>query len=359
MTDPPPADRAGTTRRRFVLHGLGGLGTLASAPLLLAACGDDDTPSPRANAGSSADGPWSFTDDRGTRISLDARPQRIIAYDTAASALWYQGIVPTAIFGAAPLKDNTSLAGLDVNETQSVGDVYGEVNLEKLAALKPDLIVTAYDPEQTVLFGFKDDKQQKKVQSFAPIAAIDAIPLPTKVIERFAALAALLGADPKAAGREAQRQRFDDAVAKLRTTAAGKKDVAVVAVAGFEDGLYFGRPARFPALKEYQGWGVNFVDTGVKPRNGAKKFDPSDFWTVVSYERADAFPADLIMHDVQAGSLTLAGLAKKPTWRSLPAVKAGQLVEWQKVQAWNYPLYTKEIELLTAGLQRADPRLAS
>jgi iron complex transport system substrate-binding protein len=65
------------------------------------------------------------------------------------------------------------------------------------------------------------------------------------------------------------------------------------------------------------------------------------------------------MHAVQAGSLTLEGLAKKPTWRALPAVKAGQLVEWQKVQAWSYPLYAKEIELLTAGLQRANAGLAT
>lgn len=104
---------------------------------------------------------------------------------------------------------------------------------------------------------------------------------------------------------------------------------------------------------------MSFVDTGVKPRNSSKSFDPADFWTVVSYERADGFPADLIMHDVQAGSLTLDGLAKKPTWRSLPAVKAGQLLEWQKVQPWSHPLYTKEIELLTAGLEQANPGLAT
>jgi iron complex transport system substrate-binding protein len=355
MTEPNQGDRAGTTRRRFVVRGLG---ALVSAPLLLAACGDDDKGS-SASDGKTAAGPWSFTDDRGTKISLDKRPERIIAYDTAASALWYQGIVPTAVFGGAPLKDNNALDGLDISQTQSVGDVYGEINLEKLAALKPDLIVTAYDPEQSVLFGFKDDKQQKKVQSFAPIAAIDGIPLPTKVIDRFAALAAALGADRDAGGRDAERKRFYDAVAKLRETAAGKQDVAVVAVAGFEDGLYYARPARFPALKEYEGWGVHFVTTGVKPRNSAKKFDPADFWTVVSYERADAFPADLIMHDVQAGSLTLDGLAKKPTWKALPAVKEGQLVAWQKLQAWSYPLYTKEIELLTAGLERADAGLVS
>jgi len=357
MIDPHEDARPGTTRRSFVLRGVG---ALVSAPLVLAACGgNNDSSSSNQMTGASADEPWSFTDDHGKKISLDKRPQKIIAYDTAASALWYQGIVPTAVFGSAPLKDNTSLAGLDVGKTQSVGETYGEINLEKLAALKPDLIVTAYDPDQAVLFGFKDDKQQKRVESFAPIAAIDAIPLPTKVIDRFAALAGSLGADPKGDGRATERTKFDDAVAKLRETAADKKDVAVVAVAFYEDGLYYARPARFPALKEYQGWGVNFVDTGVKPRNSAKKFDPADFWTVVSYERADAFPADLIMHDVQEGSLSLATLAKKPTWKSLPAVKAGQLVEWQRLQAWSYPLYTKEIELLTAGLERADAGLAS
>jgi len=355
MTMPNQDDPPGTTRRRFVMRGLG---ALVSAPLLLAACGDDDKGASAPEATTAA-GPWSFTDDRGTKISLDKRPERIIAYDTAGSALWYQGIVPRAVFGGAPLKDNAALEGLDIGQTQSVGDVYGEINLEKLAALKPDLIVTAYDPEQSVLFGFKDDKQQKKVQSFAPIAAIDGIPLPTKVIDRFAALAASLGADPDAEGRDAERKRFDDAVTKLRETAAGKKNVAVVAVAGFDDGLYYARPARFPALKEYEGWGVHFVTTGIKPRNSSKKFDPADFWTVVSYERADAFPADLIMHDVQAGSLTLEALAKKPTWKALPAVEDGQLVAWQKLQAWSYPLYTKEIELLTAGLEQADAGLVS
>ena len=100
------------------------------------------------------------------------------------------------------------------------------------------------DPQQSVLFGFKDDKQQQKVRAFAPIAAIDGIPLPTKIIDRFAALARSLGADPEGGGRAAERTRFAAAVHKLRATAAERKDVAVVAVAGFEDGLYYARARR-------------------------------------------------------------------------------------------------------------------
>ncbi len=46
-------------------------------------------------------GPWTFTDDRGVEVTLESRPQRIVAYETAASALWHVGITPVGIFGGS------------------------------------------------------------------------------------------------------------------------------------------------------------------------------------------------------------------------------------------------------------------
>ncbi len=349
---PEPLPETTMTRRRFAAAAL----ALASAPSLLAACGGEDEPSGSAAAG----GPWTFEDDRGETVSREARPRRVVAYETAAAALWYQGIVPTAVFGGAPpAGDNPTYSGLDVARTTSVGEVYGEINLEQLAALKPDLIVTAYDPDQQPLFGFKDDEQQRTVEGFAPIVAIDSLPAPTKVIDRFGRLATALGADPQAPARREARKRFDAAVAGLRETAAARRDVAVVAVGPFEDGLYFARPQRFPALQEYAGWGVSFAEVGAKPTAKSEQFDVADFWQVVSYEQADRYPADLILHDTLPGSLDLEALAKRPTWRALPAVREDQLVPWRKLQAWSHPQYTAEIEQITAGLQAANPALAT
>lgn len=332
---------------------------LALVPLVLAACGgsDDDGGSTASTAeAAAASGPWSFTDDRGVTVELDETPETIVAYDTAGSALWYQGIVPAAIFGGAPLsQDNALFDGLDVSQSESIGEVYGEINLEKLAALEPDLVVTAYDPAQELPFGFKNEQQLETVESFAPVVAIDSIPVPSKVIERFGELADALGADPEDPERVEARERFEAAAAALQETAAEKTDISVAAVGPFEDGLYFAQPARFPALEEYADWGVRFTSIGDKPTAKSKEFQVEDFWQVVSYEQADRYPADLILHDILPGSLDLETLDKKPTWRALPAVQAGQLVPWRKLQAWSYPLYADEIEQLTEGLEAAQP----
>jgi iron complex transport system substrate-binding protein len=70
-----------TTRREFTLTGLA---ALASGSVLLSACGGDDEPASQ-DAGS---GPWTFTDDRGKKISRETRPQRVVANEATAAALF-------------------------------------------------------------------------------------------------------------------------------------------------------------------------------------------------------------------------------------------------------------------------------
>ncbi|WP_243741347.1 hypothetical protein [Streptomyces sp. 8K308] len=79
-----PAPRPATLARRTLLA--------ASGAGLLAACG--------ADSGSvTGQGGWSFTDDRDETVSLDAAPERIVAYVGSAAALHDFGVPCTAIFG--------------------------------------------------------------------------------------------------------------------------------------------------------------------------------------------------------------------------------------------------------------------
>jgi len=331
------------------------IGALTAA--LLAACGAQrDAPSTAdpqgvaASTGATAvsgeqEGPWAFTDDRGVEVSLESRPRRVVAYETAASALWYLGIDPVGIFAVSPLAENPQLSGVDLSGIEPVGEVYGEINMERLAALRPDLIVTAFDPgEPEVASGFADVGQQEQAQAIAPIVAIDGTKSPTVVIGRFEELAEALGADLNTPELAAARDRFDEAVEELRAAVASKPGLRALAIGAY-DQLYFAKPAAFPALRQYQQWGLDLVEPGGDNR----------FWDIVSFELADKYPADLILYDNRPVSLSLGDLAKIPTWRTLPAVEAGQLVGWEGHENWSFQLYAEDIELIAEAVKRADP----
>jgi iron complex transport system substrate-binding protein len=333
----------GMTRRRI---SAGVIAILAGTFVLAAfAGGTGASVAPaRTDAGQAE---WTFTDDRGTKVSLDSRPLRIVAYETAASALWYLGVKPVGIFGSSSLTQSPLLEGVDVRGITSLGKVYGEINLEKLAALKPDLIVTAYSPKFNPLWGFKDDKQQKKVGAFAPIVAINGIRLPTQVIGRYEALARALGANLRTPKLVAARKSFSAAVNELRAATKAKPGLLALAVGAYGDQLYFAKPADFPALRQYRSWGLKMVVPGGKDA----------FWEIVSFEEADKYPADVILYDTRTGALGPKELAKKPTWNLNPAVKAGQLVPWQGQEDWSYQLYTKDIRTLAKAVRSANPDL--
>lgn len=166
--------------------------TATAATGLLTACSSTATPSPTAPMA----GPWTFTDDRGVTVT---RPVRIATNDQADATLASLGVRPVGIFSSAPMDQNPILTGVDLAGIESVGEVYDEINVEKLAALAPDLVVTPFDPRQDgPPYGFVDGSLQGQVEAFAPIVTIDGIKDPIDVMMRFEQLAAALEADLQA-----------------------------------------------------------------------------------------------------------------------------------------------------------------
>ncbi|GAA1579021.1 ABC transporter substrate-binding protein [Kribbella sancticallisti] len=338
LTRPAVADLDDALQRRQFLAVLAAAG-------LLTACGTDDEPT------SEGAQPWSFTDDRGSVINRPGRPVKIAAYETAGAALYYLGLKPAAIFSSGDMAKSKLLEGVDLTGIESVGGkAYGEIQLEKLAKIAPDIIVTAYSPKQgDPVWGFADKTVQDKVAAIAPVIALDGTKDPTAVIARFEELAKALGADLAAAPVSDAKKTFDGAVEELKSAAAAKKDLRVLAIGGYSEKLYVAKPSEFPALRQMKSWGLNLIEpTGKDP-----------LWETLSFEHADKYPADLILVDTKDDAMTTEQLAKIPTWKRLPAVQAGQLVRWQAIEDWSYTRYTDDITVITQALQKANRTTAA
>ncbi|HWH01971.1 MAG TPA: ABC transporter substrate-binding protein [Pilimelia sp.] len=321
-----------TTRRRLLFGGSAALG------LLLTGCGDDTGASRAAEGGGAtpeSTGPWEFTDDRGTKISLPRRPQRIVAQVHAAAALWDFGVRPVGVFGPQKGPDGAKdpqLGNVDPGAVTSVGASFGEFHLEQYAALKPDLVVT-------IMYGsalwYVPTESQSKIESLAPIVGIklDGVSA-DKAIERFGALAASLGADLAAPSVTQARSEFDAASERVRQAARDKAGLRVAVTIGQEEGFWVADPAFHGDVKYFQSLGVDVV-APARP-------NPAFGFEQLSWEKADTYPADLLLEDARALGMTSDQLAAKfPTWKLLPAVKAGQVAPWRAETPSSYQQYAK------------------
>ena len=157
--------------RRLSRRGLLAAGGAATLATLLAACGKDDAAKPAAGNGS---GPWSFTDDRGTKVEPAARPTRVVAFTGVAAALIDFGLDKqlVGVFGDTKRADGSAdpqAGDLNVESVEILGNVWGEFSLEKYAALRPELLVThMYDPDA---LWYVPDESKDKILPLAPSVA--------------------------------------------------------------------------------------------------------------------------------------------------------------------------------------------
>ncbi|MGA3487593.1 ABC transporter substrate-binding protein [Micromonosporaceae bacterium DT55] len=315
--------------------------------VLLGACGKGESDS---TSGKKADGgPWSFTDDRNESVRTDATPKSIVAFTGTAAALVDFGVDKqiVGVFGETllPSGEADPQAGdLDVAGVEVLGNVWGEFSLDKYAALNPDLLVThMYDPGA---LWYVPEESKDKILQLAPSVAITTARVPmTKPIERYAELAASLGADLKSQANTAAKERFDAAAEAVRAAVAANPGIKVLAASGSADVLYASNPQVNTDLMYFAELGVEIV----RP----DKLDAGDYYESLSWENADKYPADLILLDRRGVALQPADLAAKPTWAQLPAVKAGQITGWDSVPRFSYAGAAPLLESLAGAIRDA------
>ncbi|MFE9100144.1 ABC transporter substrate-binding protein [Actinomadura geliboluensis] len=334
-----------TGARHLTRRGFLGAGGAVALGALISACGGDDGAGGTASPG----GAWTFTDDRGTKVDLKNRPQRVVGYVATAAALYDFGIDKqlVGVFGPTKLKDgkpDPQAGNLPVDRLEIIGNAYGEFNIEKYAALRPELLVdNMFIPGD--LF-YVPEESKDKIYALAPSVAVAAgsVPLP-KPIERTAALAAALGADLKAAKVTAAKARFEKAAEAVRAAAKAKPGLKVLAASASPDLFYASSPNKNTDLIYYKELGVDLI---LPDKLGA-----DDYFENLSWENADKYKADLILLDSRTQALQPKDLGSKPSWQELPAVKAGQVIPWQPEPRFSYEGCAPLLEAVAAALQSA------
>ncbi|MEV4435634.1 ABC transporter substrate-binding protein [Streptomyces sp. NPDC049585] len=329
-----------TLTRRGLLATGGALGVGA----LLAACGAAKDSG--GGAGGKGGGPWSFKDDRGQTVRLDRTPKRIVAFTGTAAALHDFGVECTGVFGPTRLSDgrpDPQAGDLDVDKLTVLGNTWGEFNIEKYAALDPELLVSnMFEPDA---LWYVPEESKKKILGLAPSIGLTAARVPMlDPIKRNAELAAALGADLNAKKVTDAKARFEAAAEAVRK-AAKDNPVKVMAASGSADLFYVSNPAVNADLMYFRQLGVDLVVP--------QKLDKGGYFESLSWENADRYAADLILLDSRTSALQPKDLAARPTWAKLPAVRAGQVSPWLSEPRFSYAGCAPLLENLAEALRKA------
>ncbi|BBB02290.1 putative ferrichrome ABC transporter substrate-binding protein [Actinacidiphila reveromycinica] len=294
---------------------------LVAAALIaaLAAC-SSSTSSSTSDAAASHQR-WTFTDDLGKTVTLDHAPTRVAGMNDEIVPLMHYGLKPVASWGYSTIKDDARFDGLDTSGVQQVGSVAGEIDVEKLAAARPDIIVSEVYPtdEKGTIdttqpdYGFKDLAQQKQVEAIAPVVTILIGGDGADVVEHTTKLALALGADSATVAKA--KATYTAASDRLRKAAAANP-VTVAALYADSDGINAAKYQDDPALRLYSDLGVKFFAP-----------EPKGFyWADYSWENAGQVGGDVWL--LEQDGYDRAQLAKQPTVAKSPALAAGQVHPW-------------------------------
>jgi iron complex transport system substrate-binding protein len=318
----------------------------------LVACGDDDGgDGAGTNAGDGAAG-WTYLDGSGKTTTLAEVPVRIVAHGAAAAALIPLGIRPVGIYADTAVEDDLALKNLDLEGIAIVGEEWGVINIEAVAALRPDLIVAEWWPVERAYSGLEAGTAAASQQllEIAPIVGVAQGPSILQMIEDYEGLAESLGADLSAPAIAAPRERLEAALATFRSVVEAKPDLSVLAVSPTVDTLYVAVPEHAAELSDFASWGLDLIvpDT---PDEGF------EYWESLSWENADKYQADLLIIDERGYPANLAQVEAQPTWKLLDAAAAGAVAVWPAYWLRNFTDYAVALDQLAASIEQADEHL--
>ncbi|MFF5971464.1 ABC transporter substrate-binding protein [Streptomyces sp. NPDC012769] len=287
------------------------LGALALTAVLaagLSACGSgSDTADPKSGGATTAEKaagfPRTIEHDKG-KTELKDKPQRIVALDNSL----VEAVVALdgkLVGGIGSYRDQAGFPpylGDAVKDTKDVGPL-DSPNLEQIALLKPDLIVSA-----TV----RHDELYAKLSQIAPTVFVKTTGPLWK--ENITLLGKTLGQEEKA---KAELTAYETRAKKIGDAINAKKKNPTVSIVRFVDG-----PTRVYLPKSFSG--IILQDMGLaRPKN---QQDAEKFNLEISEEQIQQADADIVFYSAYSkGEEREKKFLANPLWGRLTAVKNGDV----------------------------------
>ncbi|MGW4651514.1 ABC transporter substrate-binding protein [Kitasatospora sp. NPDC004289] len=286
----------------------------AAAVLSLAACGSDAAKdaSTSGDAKASAAAPKTVQATNGT-ITVPAKVERIVTVSYATGALLDLGVQPV---GTSTLDENNPVELLPTQKEaaakiEPIGSGV-ELNIEKIASLRPDLIVV----EGASAF----DWGIKKLEGLGAPVLYFAVDKPVDLLNAQEKIATAVG---KEAEFKKLKSDYEAKAAKLKADYAGKLNSVKWTIASSYGGGEF-------LVDTKTSWvGRVLADAGAQFSTASA--DDKEHEVTYSTEKLDVLgDADVILvpKTVATGQVPqdTKDLEKQPSWQNLKAVKAGKVV---------------------------------
>ncbi|MFD5554234.1 ABC transporter substrate-binding protein [Streptomyces sp. NPDC127068] len=287
------------------------LASAVAGALALTACGSDSDGDKKSEGGkeSAATAPERTLKTVMGDVKVKAEPQRVVTLDTAElDSVITLGVKPV---GATRTDSKTGFPShIPADKVDGV-KIVGEMttpNLEAIAALKPDLILTSK---------LRHGDKYEELKAIAPTVMTESTGLPWK--ENF-----LVHADALGKKTEAQKAvaGYQARTAEVTTALGGKDKAAAIEVNMVR--FVEGADIRIYGKENYLG--TIFKDVGLgRPAVTAKAVD--GFMLNVSPEKIDMADTDVIFHSTigdpdKAKATQVLG---SPLWKNMDAVKKGNV----------------------------------
>lgn len=325
-----------------------GLGIVLLVCCALAGCGTFDSSSSAETP--AASGPWSYVSGDGKTYTAPETPKRIIAHAYAAAALMEFGIKPVGVYADGPIKDDVGLKGVDFSGVEILGETWGEIDVEKAATLRPDLIVGDWWPVEKAYSGMEDGvkERSKKIAELAQVVGPSVGDSAVELIEGYEELARTLGGDVSAGGARAE---FERAVERFEAATAGKKGLTALAISPYDQDYAVAVPKYAPELLDFQRWGLEVIVP--------KRPDPEfPYWQTLSFEQVDTYQPDLLLFDDRNYPGNFKVLEKAPTANQIKAFAAGAYTTWPAYWLHRYSDYADELNRLAEVIEGADSEVS-